>query len=298
GTVVQPLDLQGLDVEVAAESPDASVVRSVFGLPAGVDSYHLNGRVGWDGESWAVSGLDAHLGDSDLRGSAGYTAGGERPALRAELASDRLNLDQLRAFAAPADAGDGEDGPATGDDGAAGGGFDPERLLASLDDLRTVDAEIAYTAGAIEAEGLPVRSAALGVRLQDGVLDVQRLRVDLTDGGRLAGTVHIDAGRDPVPVEAALEVGETSLRVAGTLDRPPDAGPFGLDVSLRSPDPSVVTSLLGWPPDALPALAFEGRIGREGDAWVFDDFSAEAGPSDLRGSLRIDEGGERPSITG
>src|SRR5690606_30567511 len=80
--------------------------------------YRLDGRFVREGDLWKYQGFTGQVGDSDLSGDAEIEAGGDKPHLRAELASRRLDFDDLAGFVGgtPRAEGDG----ARGDAGAAG----------------------------------------------------------------------------------------------------------------------------------------------------------------------------------
>jgi uncharacterized protein involved in outer membrane biogenesis len=115
--------------------------------------------------AWAIHGMDAHLGGTDLAGSVTHTVGGGRRSLVADLSARTVYLDDL---VAP---------PAGGPQDAVTSWDAWQRELPPLPDL---DLDLALRVGALEGRsGLTIEQVSLRARLDDGVLTLQPLALQL-----------------------------------------------------------------------------------------------------------------------
>src|SRR5690606_40134059 len=56
--------------------------------------------------------------------------------------------------------------------------------------------------------------------------------------------------------------------------------------------------LLGIALPDTPAYTLDGRLGRDGNVWTYQEFSGTVGDSDLAGDVTVTVGGERPHFRG
>ncbi|MFO1062208.1 MAG: AsmA-like C-terminal region-containing protein, partial [Dongiaceae bacterium] len=199
GTVAEAAKLEGLDLAVRVEAGNLGPAMKAIGLPAlPLPATTVAGRLGRSAGSWTLRDLDARSGDLAVTGELGVAIGGPRPKLVGRLRSERIDVAALRRQLAPASEASG-----TGED------VIPEGRL-GLDRLRGIDADIGLAFGTLQAG--PLRLAAVELR---AVLDAGRLRLDPLGadfaGGRVGGTVAIDASRAPPAVTLDLNAGRLRL---------------------------------------------------------------------------------------
>lgn len=236
GTVKDFDDLEELKLDVTASGPDLARVFPELHLPLpNTPPFRLAIDVHRKGGNWQLAKIDGTVGQSDISGFGTVDVGGDKPLIRGELQSRRLDFNDLGALiglqtasaAAPPKKADGaarpapsaapgpapnptpaeaetppSQSPAAADTAApasakrARGGLFPDVPL-DEERLETANVDLKFTARSIHAENIPLTSAAAHVELEDSRLHIAGLDVGLADG-RLRGDVVIDA-REGVP---------------------------------------------------------------------------------------------------
>lgn len=127
----------------------------------------------------------------------------------------------------------------------------------------------------------------------------------LQGNGRFAGkpfTLKMTAGallalresNKPFPVSVDAAVGQTKVKVDGTLQDPLKLSGPDLKMKLQGQNLADLFPIFGIPTPPTPVYVLSGELTRQGDTWTFKDFSGTVGDSDLSGDFTIDVGGERP----
>lgn len=204
GVIPQPFDLGLFSASLAIAGPDASRLYPLTGLALpNTPPYRVSGQFARDGNLFAYRRFSGRVGDSDLSGDLTVQTGRARPLLTADLASRRLDFDDLAAiFGGPPSTGPGETASpeqrAIGAELRAEGRMLPDAPL-NLARLRTMDAKVHYRAASVTSP-MPVRAMDLTVNLEGGVLKADPLKLTLSRG-TLTGAITLDA-RDATPKEA------------------------------------------------------------------------------------------------
>lgn len=210
GAVLHPLQLADFSIGMALSGPDLAELTTLAGtaLPK-TPPYALEGRLARRGAEIAYEDFKGRIGDSDISGTVSYEPRATRPMLRANLRSDRLDLDDLAGLVgAPPATGKGE--TASSKQAAqAKRAAERDRVLPDepydLAKLRSIDADVQFRATRIDAPSLPISALATHLHLDDG-----RLRLDPLDaavaGGRVQGRVALDSSRDPIGANARLRL--------------------------------------------------------------------------------------------
>lgn len=188
-----------------------------FQLDGRVDSpLDLHGQLHHDGDVWSYRKFTGKLGDSDMRGDVSIDVARERerPLLRGELVSQRLDFDDLASLigAAPS--------------AKPGETISPEqRALAlqlqarpkvlpdrpfRLDKLRVMDADVKLRAEQIEAPKLPLEKMSVHAVLENGVLRLSPLIFDAA-GGNIATRVSLDARKPSIQTTAVADLRDLEL---------------------------------------------------------------------------------------
>lgn len=169
------------------------------------------------GDRLDFSELTMKVDDTTLTGDAGIELGGVRPLLTARLASGPLDLSPFMA---------------SGD--ASGAGTSRGWSTAPLDfsALRTVDADVAIRAEAVDLGEIDIGRSDIAAKLRDGRLDMDIRRVDAYGGG-MTGTVVLQAGEE-TRIATDLTITQVQLRpllnaLAG-VDNLEGLGAFGIQV--------------------------------------------------------------------
>jgi hypothetical protein len=205
GALARPFDLGRAEASLTASGPDLAELYDLTGAPfPNTPPYRLSGRLSRDRALWSLAGIGGRIGDSDMSGALSIDTAGERPFLRADLRSRSLDFDDLAAiFGGPPSTWPGE--TASDAQRAMGARMAAQRRLLpdaplNLRRIRSIDADVTYSAAAIRAPHLPLRAGAAHVSLKSGLLTADRLRLDLPQGS-IAGRARLDA-RGDTPVSS------------------------------------------------------------------------------------------------
>ncbi|MCD9005045.1 AsmA family protein [Luteimonas sp. XNQY3] len=248
GSLVAPFQLRDFDLQFALSGRNLADLFPLVGVALpDTPPYALDGRLTRDATTWHYDGFTGKVGQSDLGGSAAITLGGERPFLKADLVSRRLDFDDLAGFIG-------------GTPDAEGEALDPElvereRALAAkgrvlpdtpydLAKLRAMDADVRLRAQRINAPKLPIDDMDAHLKLDAGLLHLQPLNFGVA-GGNIHATIRLDARQDTIQTRLQASVRRISL---GGLF-PPDTlageavGRIGGDFNLTGTGNSVAAML-------------------------------------------------------
>lgn len=215
GAVPRPFDLAQFHMNATAQGPDLADLFPITGVALpNTPPYRLRGRLSRNELLWRIDDLSGRVGDSDLAGDVSVDAGRERPFMKADLSSQSLDFDDLGTlFGAAPKAGPGETvSPEQAQ--IARAMVARQRLFpdAPLDvsRIRAMDADVSYRAQSIRDTPVKLNSGAVRVRLKDGLLRAEPLRLELPRG-QVAGFVTLDA-RKATPV-TSLDLRLTNARI-------------------------------------------------------------------------------------
>ena len=208
GAITRLLGLSAFDVQMALSGKDLEDLYPLLGIALPhTPAYELDGRLVRDDAVWRYEGFNGKVGDSDLAGTAKITTGRERLLFEGDLRSKRLDFDDLAGFVGGApDSGAGETGnaelEAEAAERAAEGKLIPNTPY-DLAKLRTMDADVRWKAGRIEAPGWPLDDMDVHILLEAGLLRLDPLDFGVS-GGRIRSTVRMDARQDTIRTNAAI----------------------------------------------------------------------------------------------
>jgi len=245
GTAADPFGLDGLDGSLDVAGANLAEVAALVGLAApDTPAFALKGRLARSGERWGIADLAGTVGSSDIAGTLGIDATGEKPMITGDLVSRKLDLYELgpivglpartapdpprkdrpvqeRAARAPSGdtPGDSDAAPQ-----AADGRVLPDAPL-DLERLDRVNAQIVFRGDNILAPDLPLRDVSLTLDVLDRRLTLSPLKFGLR-GGTVSGEVVIHGEAVPVrsEVNAAFSHLDLAQLVGGTEDNAPITG--------------------------------------------------------------------------
>lgn len=209
--------------------------------------YRLQGQLTKTGDRWGYQNFAGQVGASDLSGNLSYDLGGARGLLTAELFSSRLESADLGGFIGlppPLDstAATDEQRRAAAEK-AAGAKLIPDVPL-NTKRLVATDLDVKFDARKIVAPDLPFKGMRARLRVRDGHLVLQPLKVVLADGS-VEGSISVDARQESPPMRAQLQFHGLSLarffensRFAETT-----GGRFGGQLDLRGSGLSLAEAL-------------------------------------------------------
>jgi len=223
GSVTRPFDLGQFQATLSLQGRDLADLYLLTGITLpNTPNYRLSGALRRDDSIWTFNDFDGRVGASDLSGDVKVEAG-ERLNVEAQLASQRLDLDDLMAVLGgrPQTNAQGTDTQVTS---GQPGKLLPDATL-QVDRLRTMDGTLTYRAASVKANELDVRAVRLGADLQDGILKLNPVSFAF-NRGELNGTARIDATKDMpystidfrlagYPLESIIPAAEGSVPLSG-----------------------------------------------------------------------------------
>lgn len=116
---------------------------------------------------------------------------------------------------------------------------------------------------------------------------------------KLTGDPLLNVDPDqPYGFKGEVRAGDTRVVAEGALSRPFNLGAFSVDVVFSGPDLAGLYDLTGLALPNTPPYRVTGDLTRAGQEWRFEGFDGKLGDSDIRGTLKVDASGERPSLAG
>jgi len=266
GTISQPLNFGGADLDVSFSGESLDALRRLTGvtLPP-TPAYSTRGHLVADldhenGSTFAYREFQGRIGDSDIAGSLSFDQTGERPSLSGELLSEQLRFADLAPLigadsnAQKAERGEQSRQPA--DKALPVEQFDTESWA-------MMDADVKFTARRIEhGESLPLTDLYTHLVLDAGEILLDPLRFGVA-GGELNTTVRLEGNKSPLAARADLHARRLQLdeivpeveALEGSL------GQINGDASLAGNGNSVA-ALLGGANGRLTVLIDRGAISR------------------------------------
>ncbi|PBJ82523.1 AsmA family protein [Lysobacteraceae bacterium NML93-0399] len=216
GSLVAPLQLRDFDLQFALSGRNLADLYPLVGVALpDTPPYALDGRLTRDapGNTWHYDAFTGKVGQSDLGGSAAVTLGGDRPALKADLVSKRLDFDDLAGFVGGTPDADGEaldpELVAREQALAAKGRVLPETPY-DLTKLRSMDADVRLRAQRINAPNLPIEDMDAHLLLEAGLLRLDPLNFGVA-GGNIRSTIRLDARQDTIDTRLTASVRRIDL---------------------------------------------------------------------------------------
>ncbi|WP_369980177.1 AsmA family protein [Xanthomonas bundabergensis] len=210
GTLTNPFQLRVFDLQLSLAGTDMAHLYPLLGIAIpSTPPYQLDGRLKRNGEIWRYEDFSGRAGDSDLAGSVQIDTAGQRPFLRADLRSRRLDFDDLAGFVgAPPRTGAGETANSEQKAQAAKLAADAKVLPDTpynLGKLRAMDADVRWKAQRINAQTLPLDDMDAHLKLNDGVLLLQPLDFGVA-GGNIRSDIRMDARKPTIATRAQISV--------------------------------------------------------------------------------------------
>ena len=208
GTLLDPFRLRDFDLRLMLAGQDMEDLFPLIGIATPpTPPYRLDGRFTRDGTTWRYDDFTGVVGDSDLAGSASVTVGRERPLLKANLVSKRLDFDDLAGFVgAPPQTGNDETSNPEQRAEAAALAADA-RLLPdtpyNLTKLRAMDADVRWKAHRINAPSLPIDDMDAHLLLDAGLLRLEPLNFGVAQGD-IRSRIRMDARSDTIRTQATI----------------------------------------------------------------------------------------------
>ena len=215
GTLTNPFALRTFDLDFALSGQDMEDLYPLIGLAIpSTPPYRLKGRLKRNNDTWRYENFTGVAGDSDLGGTAQIETGRDRPFLKADLVSKRLDFDDLAGFiGAPPRTGAGETANAEQKAEAAALAA-KARILPdtpyNLTKLRAMDADVKWKAQRIDAPSLPLDDMDAHLKLDDGLLRLDPLNFGVA-GGDIRSTIRMDARKPTIATQLKASIRKVQL---------------------------------------------------------------------------------------
>ena len=210
GTLLDPFRLRDFDQRLMLAGQNLEDLFPLIGnATPPTPPYRLDGRFTRAGNTWHYDDFAGVVGDSDLGGSASVTVGRERPLLKANLVSKRLDFDDLAGFvgAPPQTGGNEASNPELRAEAAALAA--DARLLPdtpyNLTKLRAMDADVRWKAHRINAPSLPIDDMDAHLLLDAGLLRLEPLNFGVAQGD-IRSQIRMDARSDTIRTNAKIAI--------------------------------------------------------------------------------------------
>ncbi|HEY9079065.1 AsmA family protein [Magnetovibrio sp.] len=194
GTVDQPSAGMAINARVHAQAPNSATLSKLAGVELpDVGAIDVRANVSGAGTAFTFKGLEATLGNSDVKGDAEVKLSGARPSVTAKLSSDFLDVNQLAGLSVER----------KDDDAPLSRVFTTEPLPFEV--LKTTDADVRYSAKRLRVDAVSLTSLNAVAKLNGGTLRVAPLQFTF-DEGRVSARMSVDSGRETpeVTVRASL----------------------------------------------------------------------------------------------
>jgi uncharacterized protein involved in outer membrane biogenesis len=200
--------MQGFDLQFGLSGPDMARLYPLMGVVTpSTPPYRLRGRLTRAGKVWYYDRFTGVVGDSDLSGNASVDTGRQRPFLRADLVSHRLDFDDVGGFVgAPPQTGAGETASAQQKQQAAELHASPRVLPDDeyhLDRLRNMDADVKLRARRINAPSLPLQAMNAHLFVDGGLVRLDPMNFQVA-GGEIDSRIRMDARSNRIVSRAEI----------------------------------------------------------------------------------------------
>ncbi|WP_183955973.1 AsmA family protein [Sphingobium fontiphilum] len=211
GTLPGATVIEGADLKLKASGPNISLLFDYLGIVTpDTRAYHVTSALTKVGGEWRFTHIKGRFGDSDIAGRMTVSLPDNRPLLKANLSTQRLDILDAGPFI-------GYDPERLEAQGAAGaittvGG--QKRLLPDaplrIEAIRNFDADVRYTVKSVRADNVPVSNIALALKLDHSLLTLSPLTFDMA-GGHISSDIAIDARVKPVDTRYDIRLSPTPM---------------------------------------------------------------------------------------
>lgn len=254
GTIKEPMDAEGMDLDVAIEGRNLQEFLAAFTVPLPeTPPYRFAGKVTHEGDWWSVDKLDGRLGASRISGGVAVEVGGKVPYIKADLVSSYLDLADFKGFtgAKPEDPKQRQAKAAAAEAQKDAKGKDKAKKEEKSDDrvipdtalpvekLTGINVDLALDAPKVKPTGnLPFERVTVVMSLKDGDLVLRPLRFAIATG-EVAANMSFTGSQKPPFVDADIDFRHLDLKkLFEGMDVPKEvkqlAGIFGGYFKLKS----------------------------------------------------------------
>ncbi|MGQ0531733.1 MAG: AsmA family protein [Caulobacteraceae bacterium] len=228
GAITRPFDFSYWHADVEATGADLADLYPLTGLALpNTPPYDLTGRLARNGRVYGMPNVAGRVGDSDLRGA--FTATrqrNDRLFLDGDFRTSNLDFDDLLAVLgvppSTRETASAEQRQVAAEL-AAQGRVLPDAQL-DISRVRNMDARVSYRAARVRSQRFPLRGFSLDINLDNGLLRLDPMTLDLSQG-RLTGSAAINARGETPRADIDVRLSNARLEsVLGMRGDPPLTG--------------------------------------------------------------------------
>lgn len=216
GTVLDPANLQGMDITLNVKGANAADIFPIFGiaLPP-TPPYSITGKLDYKDKVWSFSNFKGKMGDSDLSGNLTFDKSKERPLLTAKFISHSLNFDDLGGFIGAAPPKDQPASKLTEEQKAkqakqeASAYVIPDAPL-DISRLAAMDADVEFTGTKVISPNLPLDDFYMHILLDNLILKVEPVKFG-TANGDVVANLTVNARKEPVQIKSDVQFRKLAL---------------------------------------------------------------------------------------
>ncbi len=247
GAIDVPFNPARFAVDLQLSGNDLADLYPLIGLALPpTPPYRIAGEFVRNARVLTLRGLEGRVGDSDVAGFVSVDLSGDKPFMRGDLVSKRLDFDDLGGLVGlPPSTREGESASPEQREESNRRKASPRLLPDKPYDLRklaAMNADVRLRAGAIDAGKWPLESMNTSVHLQDSVLRLDPMDFGFA-GGRIAGEVALDATDAHIDADARLALHGVDLEKLMPTMQPPNMGQLSGSVVLNGNGNSVADML-------------------------------------------------------
>jgi uncharacterized protein involved in outer membrane biogenesis len=210
GNLIDPLKFAGFDVKLALSGQDMADLYPLIGIAIPTSPpYRIDGRLTREAQTWHYDDFAGQVGNSDLAGKVAVTVGRDRPLLKADLRSKRLDFDDLAGFIGAKPDPEGPVQASAAQKAEVAKQAAKPTVLPDdpydLSKLRAMDADVKWKAQRINAPKLPIDDMDAHLTLADGLLQLQPLNFGVA-GGDIRSQIRMDARNPTIRTRADISV--------------------------------------------------------------------------------------------
>ena len=214
GTVTDPLQLKGIDLQFEMKGSDPDKFSHLLGIPIpSLPPYQLKGDFSHHEKIWQIDNFNARIGDSDFEGNISVNLGEKKPFIKADLTSQKADLDDLGTLIGfTPDTGPGETAsPAQKKEAEkeAANPFIFPRKPIVFTELDTINADITFRGKHVKSK-LPLDNLFMHMLLNEGNLVISPLDFGIAKGN-IRSKIELDTKAQPAKSKFETEIHHVHL---------------------------------------------------------------------------------------
>lgn len=250
GTFADPVQLQEPRLTLDLQGDSLAKLTPFIGVPlAETPPYQFTGRVTRYGERWIINDLKGKMGSSDIAGDVEYSTPEDRPFLKADIKSRRLDFKDLAGFIGADPTPEGKESPRIFPDKP----YNPKAM-------RAADTDVNFYSDNIITPHLPIDEFKTHLRMDHGkvALDPLKFRIAI---GEIDGAIRLDAHKDLIATKTDIKIRKVPLKrlLAETRFEQESGGMFFGQILLDTTGNSIA-DMLGRGNGDITLLMDQGQI--------------------------------------